>query len=731
MGISHREFCAAQPDGIEFVWKISSLLEVLKSNDEDGIVDTLRQLKKVASESLFFEPEIVDSLFLQQEDFLVSAFKKFKDLSPPSAVLTTLARISLFPHLRIADCSLQGLYRIIEPQPKVIKLLPSPIFPSSSPHQQYSGLSFLAALAKKLRIVFKEFQTNLPTDPSHLPKFMQLTKADPNIFTYSLPFCRYSFLLPKPLMKTTSPIKVDSEIIQELILFVKEALPTILTYISTIDNLIACLPSDSSPTIPLASEDDSQMIESLKHLRDDCEDFVSDGWRFFIRMTYTITEPHKSSFQTILLDDPSFFDLILNSLKLTPKDIRANIIITLINIVVDFPSMKEQFMKANLVERMFETVDFVSLPLSESDTLAFFTKFIAHMFELIGETEFTRFQQYRLIRVSVFEPAKQFITFMFRNSDKLILNEDKKTQLENYICWIHFHINSMELRSNELDADVVSELVKWEMRVTVEMENEDHFLIVFHGMLNRTWEWKRDQRERQKRREVVLREEGWDDGFELQVVGIEKGTGIQCWPTLSKVGRLIICRSSLFRLRQSVLQPNTHCLALITSSFVISPHRVETGHVVIGVGGVLSCDGQTQPSRLSSSTSTNHLSDASTDSNPSTCVSCLVRMGISHREFCAAQPDGIEFVSKIQSLLEVLESKDEDIIVDTLRTLQKVASGVLFYRYHRFVDDSFGCCGYISDSGSNDSFDDWYSSLSPLCCVPHSSGLVVSPFLFC
>ncbi|KAK2944489.1 hypothetical protein BLNAU_20586 [Blattamonas nauphoetae] len=50
MGFSHREFYAAQPDGIEFVSNISSLLKRLKCDDEDCIADTLRQLQKVASE---------------------------------------------------------------------------------------------------------------------------------------------------------------------------------------------------------------------------------------------------------------------------------------------------------------------------------------------------------------------------------------------------------------------------------------------------------------------------------------------------------------------------------------------------------------------------------------------------------------------------------------------------------------------------------------------------------
>ncbi|KAK2946478.1 hypothetical protein BLNAU_18583 [Blattamonas nauphoetae] len=322
-------------------------------------------------------------------------------------------------------------------------------------------------------------------------------------------------------MNATPPIEVDSEIIRELILFVRDALTTILTIISTIDDLIASLPSDSSPTTPWVSGDDRQMTDSLKHLRDTCELFVNNSWLFFIRVTFQIADPNTSSFQTIILDDPSFPDLFLNSLKLTNKDIKLNAVTAIKNIVVLSERMKSKFMTANLVGRMFETVDFVCLPLSESRTLFELTNFLADMFFPIGDDEEVWFQQYSLIRVSVFEPAKYILTFLFNNWEKLILDEEGKWTIEKHLCFIQFNLTNMELRSDEHDADTVSELMKWEMRTTVETENEEHFEITFFSMLNRTHEWKRNKRERQKRREVLLREEGWDDVFELRVVGMK------------------------------------------------------------------------------------------------------------------------------------------------------------------------------------------------------------------
>ncbi|KAK2960962.1 hypothetical protein BLNAU_4049 [Blattamonas nauphoetae] len=472
-------------------------------------------------ESLFFKPEIVDSLFWRHKDLIISTFTEIGESSPPFAILTTLARLSLFPHLRITFNSLQALYNITERDPPALTLIPSPIFPSSSPSQQCSGLPFLTALTKRLRIVFSEFQTNLPTDPSHLPKYIQITKDDPYLITRYLDFCGYSFLIPTLLLTADPPIKVDSEIIRELVLFVKEALPTILTNISNVDTLIASLPSDSSPTTPLVSEVDTQMRDSLTVLRNECEEFVDDGWRFFASLTANFTDPYKSSFQTIVLDDPSFTDLILNSLQLTRNGKRENTIMAISNIVMVFPSMQKKFIEANLVERMFETVDFLSIPLSESNTLFELTKFINNLLYMIGDDEETDFEQYPLIRVSVFEPAKQFITFIFNNSDTLILDEEDAVELENRLCWIHNHITNMEHPSNEHDVDTVSELVRWEVQTMVEMENEENFDLVFQRMLDRTQEWRQDNRERQKRREVLLREEGWDDAFEQRGVGIE------------------------------------------------------------------------------------------------------------------------------------------------------------------------------------------------------------------
>ncbi|KAK2952607.1 hypothetical protein BLNAU_12435 [Blattamonas nauphoetae] len=304
----------------------------------------------------------------------------------------------------------------------------------------------------------------------------------------------------------------------------KDALTKILVNISNVDTLIASLPSDSSPTTPFISGDNKHIAESLNHLRKKCEDYVLSGWAVMADLTHKITDPHKSSFQTIILDDPSFADLILNSLPFTHKDIRRRTIMAITNIVNVYPSMKEQFITTNLVGRMFEIVDFVSLPLSESKTHFAITRFHSSICRPTAETREAQFEQYRLIRVSVFQPAKHFIIFLFNNWDKLILNEEDTVELEKLLCNIHCRIKNMELRSDEHETDIVSELVKWEVRTMIEMEYEKHYINISLSIGNRTQEWNRNKRERQKRREVLLREDGWDDALELRVVGIEVDT---------------------------------------------------------------------------------------------------------------------------------------------------------------------------------------------------------------
>ncbi|KAK2944541.1 hypothetical protein BLNAU_20547 [Blattamonas nauphoetae] len=155
----------------------------------------------------------------------------------------------------------------------------------------------------------------------------------------------------------------------------------------------------------------------------------------------------------------------------------------------------------------------------------------ASMCITIVDDEQACFKQYHLIRVSVFEPAQQFITFMFHiPTNSLWMKENKiSLSISSVVCTT----TSKTWNSDQKHAaDTVSELVKWEVQTMVAMENEEHLMIVCLTLLYRTWEWNRDKPKRQKRREVLLREEGWDNGFELRVVGMDVDTSQDmrdCW----------------------------------------------------------------------------------------------------------------------------------------------------------------------------------------------------------
>ncbi|KAK2950931.1 hypothetical protein BLNAU_14121 [Blattamonas nauphoetae] len=167
--------------------------------------------------------------------------------------------------------------------------------------------------------------------------------------------------------------------------------------------------------------------------------------------------------------------------------------IVLVDLLLRSSWMGERVTSAHLVGRMFETVDFVSLPLFDAGTHFILTHHIALIVNPLEEDNEAYFQHLQLVRVSVFEPTKQYTVFSFHNWDRLRLGDVDRTELECHLSQIHSHLNSKELLSDGHDAEI-----------------------------NRTEEWRRNNRERQKRREVLRREEGWDDAFELRVMGIEK-----------------------------------------------------------------------------------------------------------------------------------------------------------------------------------------------------------------
>ncbi|KAK2949802.1 hypothetical protein BLNAU_15284 [Blattamonas nauphoetae] len=478
-------------------------------------------------ESLFFDPETVNSLFLQNKNLIVSIFDKIGESPLSSPVLTTLASLSLFPHLRIAFSSLRALCTVIKRDPTAFTLLPSPIFPSSSPYSQYAGLSFLDALIQKLRSIFSTFQASLPIDRPHFQDYIKPTTGDSSSLSCLLGLCTNSCSLLSSLHSANPSIFIEPEIIRDFLLFVTGALQTVLSSISSIDEFIAF----PDPNLPLTLSDTPQasgvydeMSTSLRILRDECVNFVDAAWLFFANKKTLKAIPRKSSFTSTVLEPQPFCENVIRSLKLNNPNTGHNIIITINRILSRIPQMKESFISANLVERMFKTFDFASLPLSESQFHWDITRFVGLMIQPIMKDKETYPTQRAIFRVSVFEPVRQHVGFVLHNWKTLTFGSADTTQQESCVCLIVGIAKDMELESDELDSGFVSELVRWEVRMMVEIENEKNINRVIQRIGNMIWMWKLKEKERLKRREVLLREEGWDDVFELRVVGIELDT---------------------------------------------------------------------------------------------------------------------------------------------------------------------------------------------------------------
>ncbi|KAK2948638.1 hypothetical protein BLNAU_16457 [Blattamonas nauphoetae] len=306
--------------------------------------------------------------------------------------------------------------------------------------------------------------------------------------------------------------------IRESILFFKDAIPTVLSNMTSIDDIIASLQPNSAVS--------DQTLDSLRKLLIDCEDFVLRGCEFFARKPFMTPTQRKTPYQSIVLDDPSFPDLFINSLKLGNQNIRTRTFMTITEIIDRIRWMREKWSSANLVGRVFETVNFVSHPRSETQTHLNLTRFISTMMNPIQAEMFEEafVEDYALIRVSVLEPAEPYIIFLFHNVDTPTLGDENAIQLEKELTFIHRHITNIELRSDEHDTEFLSELVRWEVGQMVEMEREGHFVRVFNSITCRIRAWKLDYLERLKRRAGRLREEGWEDAFKLRAMGIEEDT---------------------------------------------------------------------------------------------------------------------------------------------------------------------------------------------------------------
>ncbi|KAK2959860.1 hypothetical protein BLNAU_5057 [Blattamonas nauphoetae] len=470
--------CPSEEIPCETSWNISNvslLFETLNSNDEDILITTLGELQKVADES--------------------SPTDLFGDWCP---FLSPLCSLTLSSGLLT---ELMDLLAIL--------YWKSPSFVRSSLSSEIPSF------------VITQFG-----DWSNCPALESCCSCMESLF-FEPAIGDSLFLQNKDLIVSTFDKIGESPLSSPVLNTLASSLQTILSSISSIDEFISFPDSNhhlTFPDTPPASGVTEKSPDSLRILRDECVNFVDAAWLFFAKKTTIKAIPRKSSFTSTILDPHPFCENVIRSLKLNNPNTGHNIIKTINRILSRIPQMKESFISANLVERMFKTFDFASLPLSESQFHWDITRFVGLMIQPIMKDKETYPTQCAIFRVSVFEPVRQHVGFVLHNWKTLTFGTADTTQQESCVCLIVGIAKDMELESDELDSGFVNELVRWEVGQMVEIENETNINRVIQRIGNMIWMWKQREKERLKRRDVLLREEGWDDVFELRVVGIELDT---------------------------------------------------------------------------------------------------------------------------------------------------------------------------------------------------------------
>ncbi|KAK2946072.1 hypothetical protein BLNAU_18980 [Blattamonas nauphoetae] len=457
-------------------------------------------------ESLFFASEISESLFQQLNNIIRFAFDKIIQSSPPSAIITTLARISLFPNHRCSSNVLRTLCHLTSRDSSSIKCCPSTIFSNPSPLQQYSGLSFTYALALKLRSEFTEFNASLQHYLSEVSKTITSSTEAQNISHRPLEVCSDICLLEMFIFNTTPPNEVDIELQRTLVLFAFEAIPSIHAMHSKLDIIIS--DNRSSEKSPL-----TRILLSLVVL-------LERFWFILMAQCRQKSRPSGTALEPLILDHPSLPALIVMSIKLCMLLSRATVFTPLLNLSA-IPSMKEKFISCDLIRTLFDTVDFLSIPLSNTETHSTLLQILVNMLSPTADDNDQRVAEYPAIRRLVFDQAKEYIRVVLPSLSRATVPSELLINPNQVPIRMHLVLREMELKSQELDADFVSDLVRWEVRWVVDTETDEDFEMVFRTMFRLAAKWKDNLPERLKRREVLLREEGWSDALEQRIVGIE------------------------------------------------------------------------------------------------------------------------------------------------------------------------------------------------------------------
>ncbi|KAK2950899.1 hypothetical protein BLNAU_14201 [Blattamonas nauphoetae] len=455
--------------------------------------------------SLCDDSETIHRLFSEDIQLIFDTFQKLKEKTPSSVVLNTLAKISLFPYLRIAFNSLIAIHAITNRDHDAFSLIEDPIFPDSPPASPFYDIRMLL---------------------SDIPKFLSLTNEEYNFYTRALFFCSYGWeLLVFELDRRSST--VDLETGSSIISHVKEVIGSNQEQLLVIHKIADSLPTSAINSPPhnkdVVGGSSSQTVSeenNLTKLKKELIDVIWPAWKVLANLTFDYAIGLRPHLHSILADNPKLETVVLRSVEEGDIELIQLTFSSIISLLTIAPENRTRLQSGNLVEKLFSSFDFQSVPLSKAEFHAFTVKFIRHMLAVDGATEEIKQAQFPSLRVSVYNHVWKYLSHVITHSPALTLNEIHRELHEDDVSLCYRHIFFMEVAADELDEAFLLEQAKWEVRWLTEVENEKTLDLRIFTCGNRAYRWRTEKWGRLKRRERMLRKEGWDDALETRVVGL-------------------------------------------------------------------------------------------------------------------------------------------------------------------------------------------------------------------
>ncbi|KAK2956160.1 hypothetical protein BLNAU_8940 [Blattamonas nauphoetae] len=355
---------------------------------------------------------------------------------------------------------------------------------------------------------------------------MSLNVDEYNFYTRALFFCSYGWeLLVFDLDRSSST--VDLETGSSIISQVKEVIGSNLEHLQMIHKIADSLPTSVINSPPL-NKDNSEGISSqtvseknnLTKLKGDVLYVTGSAWKVLANLTFDYAVDLHPHLRSILADNPKLENVVLRSIKEGDIELIQFTFSAISNLLKIEPENRTRLQSGDLMRKLFSSFDFQSVPLSEAEFHLFTVNFIRQMLTVNGATEEIKQAQFPSLRVSVYNHVWKYLSHVITHSPALTLNETNREIHEDDVSLCYRHIFFMEVAADELDEAFLLEQAKWEVRWLTEVENEERldFRILTCG--NRAYRWRTEKRGRLKRRERMLRKEGWDDAVETRVVGL-------------------------------------------------------------------------------------------------------------------------------------------------------------------------------------------------------------------